>query len=195
MTLRPFKNSRQGKISGTSYKVFFEQIIVDYHSEPVVFDHKGASMDVSYINPFISATITTFKTMMNIEVKPDKPSLKTSPFPTYDISGIIGLSGNAQGNIAISFPKIIALKIVSKMVGADIKVIGPELADGIGELANIIAGNAKKDLIEYQLSISLPNVIIGKAHTIANQSGVPAIIVPFVCPLGNFAMEVSLKTK
>ena len=66
-------------------------------------------MNVSYINPFISATINTFQTMLGIEVKPEKPSLKTSPYPTYDISGIIGLSGTAQGNIAISFPKIIAL--------------------------------------------------------------------------------------
>jgi chemotaxis protein CheX len=152
-------------------------------------------MNVTYINPFISATINTFHTMLNIDVKPDKPILKTSPFPTYDISGIIGLSGNAQGNIAISFPKIIALKIVSKMIGTDIKVVGPELADGIGELANIIAGNAKKDLTQFQLSISLPNVIIGKGHIIANPSGVPAMIVPFVSPLGNFAMEVSLKSK
>ncbi len=152
-------------------------------------------MNVSYINPFITATINTFKTMMNIDVKPDKPKLKTTPYPTYDISGIIGLSGNAQGNIAISFPKTIALKVVSKMIGAEIKVIGPELADGIGELANIIAGNAKQDLTKFQLSISLPNVIVGKDHTIANQSGTPAIVVPFVCPFGNFAMEVSLKTK
>jgi chemotaxis protein CheX len=132
--------------------------------------------------------------MLGIEVKPEKPNIKTSPYPTYDISGIIGLSGTAQGNIAISFPKIIALKIVSKMIGTDIKVVGPELADGIGELANIIAGNAKKDLTQFQLSISLPNVIIGKGHTIANPSGVPAMIVPFVSPLGNFAMEISLKS-
>jgi chemotaxis protein CheX len=152
-------------------------------------------MNVTYINPFITATINTFKTMMNIEAHPEKPKIKAEPHPTYDVSGIIGLSGNAQGSIAISFPKIMALKVVSKMLGAEIKVVGPELTDGIGELANIIAGNAKQDLAQYQLSISLPNVIIGKDHTITGQSGVPMIIVPFTTPLGDFAMEVSLKTK
>jgi chemotaxis protein CheX len=152
-------------------------------------------MDVSYINPFITAMMNTFKTMMNIDVKPGKPMLKSSPYPSYDISGIIGLSGSAQGSIAISFPKIIALKIVSKLIGAEIKVVGPELADGVGELANIVAGNAKQYLTQFNLSISLPNVIIGKDHTIANQSGVPSIIIPFGCQLGDFAMEVSLITK
>jgi chemotaxis protein CheX len=152
-------------------------------------------MDVSYVNPFISATVNVFKTMLSTEIMPGKPRIKSLPYPTYDISGIIGLSGNAQGSIAISFPKILALKVVSKMLDSEIKVVGPELTDGIGELANIIAGNAKQGLTQYQLSISLPNVIIGKDHAIASQSGIPTIVVPFVSPLGEFAMEISLRTK
>jgi chemotaxis protein CheX len=121
--------------------------------------------------------------------------IKKAPLPTYDISGVIGLSGEAQGSIALSFPKIVALKIVSALIGSEIKIVGPELTDGIGELANIIAGNAKQHLTEYNLSISLPNVIIGKDHVIASPSGAPTIIVPFSCTFGEFAMEVSLKTK
>ena len=152
-------------------------------------------MDVSYVNPFISATVNVFKTMINTEIMPGKPRLKSIPHPTYDISGIIGLSGNAQGSIAISFPKILALKVVSKMLDSEIKVVGPELTDGIGELANIIAGNAKQGLAQYQLSNSLPNVIIGKDHNIARQSVIPTIVVPFVSQLGEFAMEISLRTK
>jgi chemotaxis protein CheX len=152
-------------------------------------------MNVSYVNPFITAMINVFKTMINVDIKPDKPKLKTVPHPTFDVSGIIGLSGNAQGNIAISFPKIMALKVVSKMLGMEIKVVGPELTDGIGELANIVAGNAKQDLAQYALSISLPNVVIGKDHILASQTGVPTILVPFHSPMGDFAMEVSLKTK
>jgi chemotaxis protein CheX len=68
------------------------------------------------------------------------------------------------------------------------------VSDAIGEIANIIAGNAKQHLTQFNLSISLPKVIMGKDHTIASQRGVPTIVVPFESPLGNFAMEVSLKT-
>ncbi len=151
-------------------------------------------MDVSYVNPFISSTISTFKTMFNTEIHPGKVALKTNPYPTYDVSGIIGLSGNAQGTIALSFSKIVALRVVSKMLGIEIKIIGPELTDGIGELANIIAGYAKKDLVKYKLSISLPNVIVGRNHIINSPTGAQTIIVPFKSPLGDFCMEVSLKT-
>lgn len=151
-------------------------------------------MDVSYINPFVVSTIETFTKMLNSEAKPGKIQLKNDESHTYDISGVIGLSGEAQGSICLSFPKLIALKVVSALVGADIKIIGPEVSDAIGEIANIIAGNAKQHLTQYNLSISLPKVIMGKDHKIASQRGVPTIIVPFDSSFGNFAMEVSLKT-
>ena len=151
-------------------------------------------MDVSYINPFIISTIETFQKMLKSEAKPGKVVLKNENTYTYDVSGVIGLSGEAQGSICLSFPKLIALKVVSTLVGSEIKIIGPEVADAIGEIANIIAGNAKQHLTQFNLSISLPKVIMGKDHKIASQRGVPTIVVPFDCSLGNFAMEVSLKT-
>jgi chemotaxis protein CheX len=152
-------------------------------------------MNVSYINPFISSTIDTFKTMLHADITPGKPRLKEDALPTFDVSGVIGLSGDALGAIVLSFPKLAALKIVSALLGMPIKVIGPELTDGIGELANIISGYAKKGLAEYHLSISLPNVIVGKNHTISAPTGVATVVVPFNSSFGEFVLEISLKTK
>lgn len=152
-------------------------------------------MDVSVVNPFINATVETFKTMLAMDLETGTPSLKVDATHTYDISGVIGLSGEAQGVISLSFPKMMALKVVSNLLGSDVKIVGPELTDGIGELANIVAGYAKQGLSEYKLSISLPNVVVGQGHRIATQTGVPTIIVPLKSNLGEFAMEVSLKTK
>ena len=152
-------------------------------------------MDVSYVNPFIQATVETFKTMLNLEVTTGSPLLKNDAHHSYDISGVIGLTGEAQGIISISFPKILALKVVSKLLGEEIKIIGPELTDGVGEIANIVAGHAKQYLTKYKLAISLPNVVIGAGHRIEVQSGVPTIIIPLNCALGEFAMEIALKTK
>lgn len=152
-------------------------------------------MDVSFVNPFINATVGTFKTMLGMDLETGTPSLKVDATHTYDISGVIGLSGEAQGVISLSFPKMMALKVVSNLLGSEVKIIGPELTDGIGELANIVAGYAKQGLSEYKLSISLPNVVVGQGHRIATQTGVPTIIVPLKSNIGEFAMEVSLKTK
>jgi chemotaxis protein CheX len=79
------------------------------------------------------------------------------------------------------------------MIQAPIHEGDADLIDAIGEIANIIAGFAKRDLSSLNLSISLPNVILSN-HILAGLSGAPTIIVPFSCPLGGFSMEVSLKT-
>jgi chemotaxis protein CheX len=155
-------------------------------------------MDVGYVNPFINSTINTFKTMLSVDANPGKPILKKDDTHIYDVSGIIGLSGSAQGAITLSFPKAVALKIVSKLLQTEVKVVGPELSDGIGELTNIVAGSAKAELASttnHSLSISLPNVVVGRNHTVTRPSHLPGILVPFSSPLGDFAMEVSLKTE
>jgi len=152
-------------------------------------------VDVSYINPFIIATDNCFQTMMRLVVKPGTPQLKRYPYPSYDISGVIGLSGEAQGSISLSFSNSTATSFVKKMLGDISSVSEDDVIDGVGEIVNIIAGNAKAYLTKYDLSISLPNVIIGDNHTLAGQSGSPTIVVPFISGELNFIMEVSLKTK
>jgi chemotaxis protein CheX len=152
-------------------------------------------MDVSYVNPFVKATNETFKTMLAVDLKMGDPQLKKNDKHAYDVSGVIGLSGEAQGIISLSFPQDMALKVVSKLLGTEITEVGAELTDAIGEIANIVAGYAKQYLTDFNLSISLPNVVIGSNHKIAVQSGVPVIIVPFSCDIGDLAMEVALKTR
>jgi chemotaxis protein CheX len=147
------------------------------------------------INPFIAATIDTYKRMLfDDAVKPGAPALKKQPAPRYDVSTTIGLSGKAQGMISIAYSADVAVKTISAMVGSTIDKDGPDLADGVGEVVNIIAGYAKKDLVEYALQISLPSVIRGD-HSITTPSGVPCIVVPFESKYGSFVMEVVLVTK
>jgi len=152
-------------------------------------------MNATIINPFISATIDTYKLMLSdTEIKPGTPFLKKQPFPQYDISTTIGLSGKAAGIICIAYPMEVAIKTISAMVGMELDVKNPILADGVGEIVNILAGYAKKDLTQYALEISLPSVIKGN-HWISTPSGVPCIVVPFMSKYGKLAMEVALVAK
>ncbi len=61
-------------------------------------------------------------------------------------------------------------------------------------LFNIISGYAKQDLTQFRLQISLPKVVIGSNHSIKQPGNVPILSVPFTCPLGEFAMEISLNS-
>jgi chemotaxis protein CheX len=152
-------------------------------------------MKVEFVNPFLTATAETFRTMLNVTIQVGQPALKNDAVHTYDISGVIGLTGDAQGVIAMSFPGKVAMQVVSDLIGSPITEIGPDLTDGIGEIVNIVAGNAKQYLTDFNLSISLPNVVIGEGHRIAVPTGVPTIVVPIAGGPGEFAMEIALRTK
>ncbi len=147
---------------------------------------------VEHINPFIKATIESFSTMIGIDIKPDKIRLKDNANTTHDISGIIGLSGGARGAIALSFPRDCALDVVSKFIGEEVTDINEDVTDAIGELSNIIAGYAKKDLTEFSIQISLPSVITGQGHKVSDAKDVKAMIIPFVYENYTFDLGVAL---
>jgi len=132
--------------------------------------------------------------MFNEELVMGKPVLKKQPNHMFDITGAIGLSGEAKGIVALSYPKVLALKITTLLLGVEVKIVGHELTDAIGELVNIVAGHAKQHLTEYKLQISLPNVVIGSNNFARVPLGVPTIAVPFKFSMGSFAMEVGLKS-
>ncbi len=149
-------------------------------------------MRVEYINPFIRSLGNAFKTMLNCEVRRGAPCLKTDPWPNYEISGIIGLSGRAIGTVVLSLSEAVALKAASTMLLCDFNEINAEVVDAVGELANVVAGAAKAELEEYQMSTSLPSVITGRNHSVRFPSNVTPICVPFQTDWGPLALEVGM---
>jgi chemotaxis protein CheX len=68
--------------------------------------------------------------------------------------------------------------------------INGDVVDAVGELTNMVAGGAKAKLAEYQLMVSLPNVITGRDHEVRFPSDVTPICVPFSTKWGALALEV-----
>ena len=153
-------------------------------------------MRVEYINPFIKSTLNMFKTMINLVPEQGKPFLKTDDTVSHDVSGIIGLTGQASGSVILSFSNEAALKIVSAFIGMEMKEIDPDVTDAIGELANMVAGGAKAELNKFgfNISVSIPNIIVGGDHRITKPKDVPCISIPFKTEHGDFSVDVSLKT-
>ena len=151
-------------------------------------------MDVKYINPFIDATINVFTEFFGIIPEVQKPYLmKLDEEHDWDVSAIIGIAGQAKGAVVISFTKKMAAKLTSILVKKEIKDVDIDVVDTIGEVVNIITGNAKKGLEEYRLMISLPSIIKGNNHRVAWPSKtIPNIGIPFKTPHGQFTLSVAL---
>lgn len=150
-------------------------------------------MDVKYINPFMASVQNVFKTMLSLDVQFGKPSIRQEPEVSHDVTGIIGLSGDVVGAVILSFPKLSALKLASHFAGAQLELNSEDFADAIGELANMVAGNAKKDLEGMKVSISTPSVIIGPGHTVRGMSDCPRLMIPVSTGMGSFVVEVGMR--
>ena len=150
-------------------------------------------MKAQYINPFLNATLGLFRDFLGLKVSSGKPFILPDPQDLSDVSALIGLAGETTGAVVLSFSHDTALKIVSVLAGKTYAFLGSEVLDGVGELVNIIAGNAKKDLTDFRISISLPGVITGNSYRINWPKGYPVITIPFTCELGDFTVNVSLK--
>ena len=155
---------------------------------------KPMTINPKLIVPFVNSVRQVFSTMVSVPTTVKPPHLKSSqPGPSYDVSGIIGFSGEVVGSVVVSFERSAAIKLVAAFAGMEIAPESPDFADAIGELANMIAGSAKKDL-GATASISVPSVIIGAGHTVARLSDVPCVVIPCTTPVGDFAVEVNVRT-
>ncbi len=73
-------------------------------------------MNVAFINPFIESTLRSLEMMANITAEKVGLSVKEDLITTYDISAIIGITGDTSGSIILSFPVGVACSIVMYMV-------------------------------------------------------------------------------
>ncbi len=149
-------------------------------------------MKAEYINPFISSLGTVFQTMLSCDVTRGAITLKDGNHPRHPISGVIGLSGHAVGTVVLSVSQSVALKAASTMLMTEATEVDADVLDAVGELTNMVAGRAKSQLEELQLSVSLPSLITGTDHEIRFPSNVTPICVPFETEWGDLTLEVGL---
>ncbi|MDR1307555.1 MAG: chemotaxis protein CheX [Treponema sp.] len=121
-----------------------------------------------YIQPFIAVSKNTFKNFVGVELSAGRPYfLENSAVSEEDLSAIIGLSGEARGAVVIGMKDALAIRLTDMLTGEKHSSVDDDVVDAIGEIVNIIAGNAKKELEEsFRLIISLPSIVKGKGHQI-----------------------------
>lgn len=149
-------------------------------------------MKVEHINPFLTSTISAFQTMLGCTLARGKPYSKNGVQPEHEVSGIIGLSGRAQGIVVLSLSRDAALNATAVLLEERPAEINADVTDAIGELTNIIAGGAKAKLEHLEMPVSLPTVITGKAHCVEFPKKVMPICIPFESPWGVITVEVGL---
>ena len=152
-------------------------------------------MKAEFINPFLEATVSVLKTMAFLEPIPGNPYIKKGGAASGDISGIVGITGEAEGSLCLSFSRGCILFIIGKMLGEEQKEINEEVKDAVGELTNMISGDSRRRLQELGHSFqgAIPSVISGPGHEVKHITKGPILSIPFTTQAGDFVVEVCFK--
>ena len=152
-------------------------------------------MDVKLVNPFINATLNVLQTMAFVKCQAGKPYLKKDSVAQGDVSGVIGFTGEQNGTVSVTFDELCILKVVSNMFGEEMKELNDEVSDAVGEITNMISGQARRELEEIGRLFhgAIPSVITGKNHKIESTTKGPKIAIPFNTDSGTFTIVVCLE--
>jgi len=171
-----------------------QQILKGY----LIPNRKPLDEEMEYLNSFINNTVNVLKTTASVEAD-FKEVYFTNDFRIFgDISGIIGLSGEAEGILGITFYWPLAKMIIAKMMGVEEDHINADfIHDGVAEIINMISGSTKKDFVgkPYHFEISLPSVIVGSGHQIGHAENTPIAVMIFEVNYQYFALQVCLNAK
>jgi len=157
-----------------------------------------ASMKPEQMKPFVDGTVEVFQSLLRIRLKESAVEFKNAAEGTFDLSAVIGLTGAATGSFVLSAPCETARRLVGRMLGENGAVSDQDMADGTGELLNIIAGRACRKLGELGIEglyLSLPTVVMGRHRVVWATKDLPCLLMRFFdTDLGSFSIEVNLKS-
>jgi chemotaxis protein CheX len=152
-------------------------------------------MDVRYINPFIEAIQLAFRKMIHMPVQVKGPTVRTAKSRMSDRHATvirIDLVGGSTGTVLLRIPRPIACELIRAFSVGVSRTLDAEGLDALGEIANIIVGNAKRSLPGAVSSISTPQVLPDGA--VPFPEGKPILVVPISSSLGLFWLEAQLQT-
>jgi chemotaxis protein CheX len=172
----------------------FKHIIKGY----LIPNREPLEEELEYLRPFIKNTCHILRTMAALEVDFKKVYFSNAIRIFGDVSGIMGLSGNAEGTLVVTFYWDLAKMIVAKMMGTDESSIDAELIhDGVSEIINMISGSTKKEFVgkPYHFEITLPSVVVGPGHQIGYFQHTSVAVLIFQAGNQSFALHVFIKPK
>jgi chemotaxis protein CheX len=151
-------------------------------------------MKVEYINPFFLATVDVFKTMLSLEPRRGNLRAVEELVPVSEANVVIGVTGALRGSLLYSFPKDMALEMVYIMAGMRMNELDVFVSSALGEVANIISGNALTYLSQNDLlcDIAPPQLIIGTNGSLS-MSTEKAVVLPLHTDIGTLEISISLR--
>ena len=128
------------------------------------------------VSVFVDGVLNYFGSTVQQTAQCGTPHLALSEKPEIsDYTGVIRISGKRAGLVAFTAPKNMLSVMLMRMQETDMS--HENLCDLVGEIANTLSGNARRDF-GHQFQISVPSVITGRGGTLDYPAATRPIVIP-----------------
>ena len=150
-------------------------------------------MKEEYVNAFLAPAKLVWQKELGCALDLIRAEAVSNQFTTDQVTAIIGVSGRLEGNVLYGFSDSTAIAVASQMIGEPVAKLDDLGLSALGEIANMITGNAATQLAAsgYTCDISPPVIIEPAGSRFTTPSG-KQILVTFGSKLGNLNVRISL---
>jgi chemotaxis protein CheX len=154
-------------------------------------------MDDGMAGAFRTAAERTFKEMFGLDARmTGMEETASSDERGWEMTGLVGLAGQAHGVVAVRLTFALVDMLLSRS-GVEVSSGAEErrqLEGGlVGEMINIIAGQAASSLRGLDVEIAPPVVVRGPNHKIGWPAIAPVVAISFALDEGSFELALCVK--
>lgn len=152
------------------------------------------SLDVKFINPFISAARQVIERQAGVQVRLGEVSLQKSGTTSKQVTVALGVTGDVRGAVFYGFSEATSRAIVSKMLGEPMPLFDGQAEGAVAEMGNLITGLATKELERegYVCRIAPPTVVTGRGVYISTLD-FHRLVMALETEIGEVEVNVALK--
>ena len=144
------------------------------------------------LKTFVEGTTNYFEVAAQQPASIGSPYLVTEGQPScHEYTGMISITGKREGVVYFTAPKAMLTVLLMKMQESDFS--HETMRDLVGEVANTISGNARKDF-GRDFVISVPSVLAGERPEMpAAAAGMRSFVIPINWRSHSAKLIVALK--
>jgi chemotaxis protein CheX len=152
-------------------------------------------MKLQFIEPFVSSAMSVLKTVLRSDIGQGDVTLVGGHELAGEVSAVIGIRDSPGESIILNMDSRTALNICAAMNGSGCESLDSLGRDAIGELANMIAGNAVSALNEQGFDfIVQPPVTVTQVDLPRITEGLELFQVPVSSEHGHITVNFTIRT-
>jgi chemotaxis protein CheX len=151
-------------------------------------------MRTDVYNAFIVSAGEVLNTEADVHTTRGPLSLERDVYVTDEVTVLLSLVGQVWGMVLYGMSFATAKALVSRIMGQEVEQFDELTQSGIGELGNVITGQASTRLATsgYTVQISVPTLIVGKQSAISTLD-IDRLVVPLKTQIGVVRLDLALR--